>query len=74
MPVNPEDLEDRKILSGDYHEEKVFIDFYTNNTIRIYRADPEAVSPDDDAAMKGQEVWLDNLEKQELQEALNKKL
>lgn len=74
MPVNPDNLAERKILSDDYHDEKIFIDFYTNSCIRIYRADPEATCPDDDAGMKGQEVWLDNLEKQALQEALNKEL
>ena len=71
MPVNPDHIKRREVLSDDYQEEKVHIDFYTNSTIRIYRADPDANCPDDDAIRKGKAVALDNLEKRELIKALN---
>lgn len=57
MPANPEHIEKREVLSEDYHDEKVTIDFYTNSAIAIYRGD------EDDPENR---VWLDNLEKREL--------
>lgn len=74
MPANPENIRRREVLSEDYHDEKVHIDFYTNSTIRIYRADPDASSPDDDAEAKGATVWLDNLEKRELLKILKEEV
>ena len=74
MPANPENIKRREVLSDDYADEKIFLDFYTNSAIRIYRADPEATSPDDDADMKGTSVWLDNLEKRELLKILREEL
>jgi hypothetical protein len=71
MPANPDHIKRREVLSDDYQEEKVHIDFYSNNTIRIYRADPDSHAPDDDAIDKGQAVWLDNLEKRELLKVLD---
>jgi hypothetical protein len=74
MPANPANVRRREELSDDYHDEKIHIDFYTNNAVRIYRADPEAAAPDDDAMGKGQTVWLDNLEKRELLKILKEEV
>jgi hypothetical protein len=74
MPVNPEHLRRREVLSDDYQEEKVHIDFYTNNAVHIYRADPDSETPDDDAVDKGQAVWLDNLEKRDLLKVLKEEV
>ena len=65
-PANPDHIKRREILSEDYHDEKIHINFYTNSTIRIYRADDDVMCPDDEAMANGKTVWLDNLEKQEL--------
>lgn len=62
MPSNPKNVERREVLSDDYHDEKVTIDFYTNSAVAIYRGD------EDDPEGR---VWLDNLEKRELIDALN---
>jgi len=74
MPANPEHVKRREVLSDDYHDDKVHIDFYTNSAVRIYRADPEASSPDDDGMAKGATVWLDNLEKRELLKILKEEV
>ena len=74
MPAPKENIKRREVLSDDYADEKVYIDFYTNSAIRIYRADPEASCPDDDAMMKGQTVWIDNLEKRELLKILKEEI
>jgi hypothetical protein len=74
MPANPDNVDRRVVLSDDYADEKVFIDFYTNSAIRVYRADPDAAYPDDDADAKGQTVWLDNLEKRALRDVLTEEL
>lgn len=71
MPANSENIARREVLSEDYHDEKVHIDFYTNSAIRIYRADPDADCPDDEAVGNGKTVWLDNLEKRELKRVLD---
>jgi len=70
MPANPDHIKRREVLSDDYQEEKVHIDFYTNSAVHIYRADPDSHAPDDDGIDKGRAVWLDNLEKRELLKAL----
>lgn len=62
-PANPENIERRVVLSEDYHDKKVTIDFYTNSAIAIYRGEED--NPDTDR------VWLDNLEKHALFEALS---
>ena len=74
MPANPNNVKRREVLSEDYHDEKVHIDFYTNSCIRIYRGDDDKVCPDDDAEMRGTTVWLDNLEKRELLEVLKEEV
>jgi len=74
MPANPNNIARREVLSEDYHDEKLFIDFYTNSCIRIYRADEDARSPDDDAVGKGQTVFIDNLEKRELLKILKEEV
>ena len=61
MPANPSNIKDRVVLSEDYHDEKVTVDFYTNSAVAIYRGD------EDDPSGR---VWLDNLEKQALKDAL----
>jgi hypothetical protein len=65
MPAPPEHKRRTDVLSEEYHDRKVTIDFYTNSAIRIYRGDE-----DDDE----QNVWLDNLEKRELLRVLNDEL
>ena len=63
MPANPSNVDRREVLSDDYHDEKVTIDFYSNGAIAIYRGD------EDD--FDNGRVWLDSLEKQALAEVLN---
>jgi hypothetical protein len=53
MPPDPSNVERRETISGDYHDEKVTVEFYTNSSVRIYRGDVD--DPEDN-------VWLDNLE------------
>lgn len=65
MPANPNNIKRRVVLSDDYQDEKVTIDFYTNSTIRIYRGDE-----DDDE----NNIWLDNLEKRALSEAMSEEV
>jgi len=74
MPANPDHIKRREVLSDDYADEKVHIDFYSNSAVRIYRADPDANCPDDDAMRKGQTVWIDNLEKRELLKVLKEEI
>jgi len=74
MPASKEKIKSREALSDDYVDEKVYIDFYTNSAIHIFRADPDSHSPDDDGVDKGQAVWLDNLEKRELLKILREEL
>jgi hypothetical protein len=74
MPANPKQIARREVLSEDYHDEKVHIDFYTNSAIRIYRADKDANAPDDEAVGNGKTVWLDNLEKRELLKILKEEV
>lgn len=64
MPANPKNVKRTVVLSDDYHDEKATIDFYTNSAIAIGR--------DREDASEG--VWLDNLEKRELLEALKEEL
>jgi len=59
MPANPNHIRRREVISEDYHDKKVVVEFYTNNALRIYRGEDR-----DDG------VWLDNLEKQALAELL----
>lgn len=65
MPANPEHIQRREVLSEDYHDTKVTIDFYTNSVIAIYRGD------EDNPAGR---VWMDNLEKRELLRVLQDEL
>jgi hypothetical protein len=60
MPPNPNNVDEHVVLSEDYHDEKSFVDFYTNSAMAIGRdrEDPE------------EGVWLDSLEKRALFEAL----
>lgn len=74
MPAPKDNIARREVLNDDYQDEKIHIDFYTNSAIRIYRADPRASAPDDDAMGKGQTVWLDNLEKRELLKILKEEV
>jgi len=74
MPANPNNVNSRDVLSDDYHDDKIHVDFYTNSCMRIYRADPDTTCPDDDAEIKGTSVWLDGLEKQALLERLKEEL
>jgi len=62
MPANPDHIQRREVISEDYHDEKVTVDFYTNSAVRIYRGD------EDDPEKN---VWLDNLEKRVLVGLLN---
>jgi hypothetical protein len=57
MPANPTHIKRREVISGEYVENKITVDFYTNNAIAIYRGDEDV--PDS-------RIWLDNLEKREL--------
>jgi len=57
MPANPANIQRREVISGEYVENKITVDFYTNNAIAIYRGDEDV--PDS-------RIWLDNLEKREL--------
>jgi len=57
MPANPANIKRREVISGEYVENKITVDFYTNNAIAIYRGDEDV--PDS-------RIWLDNLEKREL--------
>lgn len=57
MPANPAHIQRRAVISGDYVEHKITIDFYTNSAIAIYRGDED--NPES-------RIWLDNLEKREL--------
>jgi len=68
MPAPPENIQRREVLSDDYHDEKVTIDFYTNSAIAIYRGD------EDEAMGGGNRVWLDNLEKRELLKVLKEEV
>ena len=65
MPANPENIARREVLSDDYHDEKVTIDFYTNSAIAIYRGDEDG---------REGRVWLDNLEKRELLKILKEEV
>ena len=65
MPANPENIGRREVLSEDYHDEKITIDFYTNSAIAIYRGDED--NPEG-------RVWLDNLEKRELLKILKEEV
>lgn len=65
MPANPDHIQRREVLSEDYHDEKVTIDFYTNSAIAIYRGD------EDDPEGR---VWMDNLEKRGLLAVLHDEL
>lgn len=65
MPVPPSNLQRREVLSEDYHDDKITIDFYTNSAIAIYRGD--------EVSFKNR-VWFDNLEKQELLSILKEEL
>ena len=62
MPANPANIKRREVISGEYVENKITVDFYTNNAIAIYRGDEDV--PDS-------RIWLDNLEKRELCKILN---
>jgi len=57
MPANPKHIQRREVISGEYQEHKITVDFYTNNAIAIYRGDED--SPNS-------RIWIDNLEKREL--------
>jgi len=57
MPANPANIQRREVISGEYVENKITVDFYTNNAIAVYRGDEDV--PDS-------RIWLDNLEKREL--------
>lgn len=61
MPPDPSNVEERLVLSEDYQDEKVWIEFYTNSSVAIGRGEDE-VSQD--------RVWLDGLEKQAVFDAL----
>jgi len=61
MPANPAHIQRREVISEEYQENKITIDFYTNNAIAIYRGDED--NPES-------RVWLDNLEKKELLKVL----
>ena len=65
MPANSKNVKRREVLSGDYADEKVTIDLYTNSAIAIYRGDED--NPEG-------RVWLDNLEKRELLKVLKEEL
>lgn len=65
MPANPDNISRREVISEEYHDEKVTIDFYTNSAIRIYRGDED--DPENN-------VWLDNLEKRELLKILKEEV
>jgi len=56
MPANPDHIKRREVLSEDYHDERIHIDFYTNSTVRIYRANDDAVCPDDEAMVNQKTV------------------
>lgn len=62
MPPNPDNIEDRFILSGDYQGRPARIEFYTNGAMAITRGQRG------DSGFS--EVWLDNLEKQALFEVM----
>ena len=68
MPANPDHVDRSEVLSDDYHDEKVTIDFYTNSAIAIYRGD------EDKSGTSQRRVWLDNLEKRELLNVLKEEL
>jgi hypothetical protein len=74
MPATSDNIDERVVVSDDYQDEKIHVDFYSNSCIRIYRADPDADCPDDDGQMRGKSVWLDNLEKRELLRVLKEVL
>ena len=74
MPANPDNVERRVVISEEYQDLKVHVDVYSNSAIRVYRADPNASSPDDDGIKHGSSVWLDNIEKRELLTVLEEEI
>lgn len=64
MPPNPKNVKRTVELSEEYQDESATIDFYTNSAIAIGR--------DRDDPEEG--IWLDNLEKRALYEALREEL
>lgn len=64
MPPNPNNVDEHIVLSDDYQGTNAFVDFYTNSAMAIGR--------DRDDPEEG--VWLDNLEKRALFEALAEQL
>lgn len=64
MPPKPSNVERTVDLSGDYQSEPATIDFYTNSAVAIGR----------DREVPSEGVWLDNLEKRALYEALDEEL
>ena len=57
MPANPKNIKRREVISDEYADEKVTVEFYTNSAVAIYRGGPDE---------QENRVWLDNLEKREL--------
>lgn len=62
MPANPNNIEDRIELSGDYHDDKARIEFYTNSAMALERGQ--------EGDEEYSRVWLDSAEKRALFEAM----
>jgi hypothetical protein len=60
MPANPENVEDRIVLSDDYQDKKIVLEIYTNSSLAVQRG----------GEVLGDRVWFDGKEKQALFKAL----
>ena len=60
MPADPSNVEDRIVLSGDYQDEKIVLEIYSNSSLAVQRGDE----------VSGDRVWFDGKEKQNLHNAL----
>jgi len=61
MPPHPDNVEERLVISDDYQDDKVWIEFYTNTSVAIGRGE-EGPAQD--------RVWLDGKEKHGIFDAL----
>jgi len=66
MPANPNNTERVEVISEQYHELRVAVEFYTNSAMAIRRGK----DTDEDFSR----VWLDSFEKQRLRRLLNDQL